>query len=87
MMVLFGFVFFAVFMIVIIGMIAHFFAFGSMIWLVAKRVSDAAEEQRPKPCPYCGSMFITGATACGTCGAPRDAKQGAIGSPTENPVR
>lgn len=87
MIVLFGFVFFAVFAVVIIGMIAHFMAFGSIVWLVAKRVSDAAEEQRPKPCPYCGSMFPAGTTACGTCGAPRDAKQVPVGPPAENPVR
>ncbi len=78
MAMLFGFIVFIVFVAVILGMIAHFMAFGSMVWLVAKRVADAAEEQRPKPCPYCGSMFTPEAKACGTCGAPRDGKTGPI---------
>lgn len=77
----------AVFLFVIVGMVAHSLAFGSVVWLIAKRVSEAAEAQRPKPCSFCGSTLLPEAVVCGTCGGPRDPKQVAVRSEPENSSR
>lgn len=69
---------FAVFAFVLVGMIAHSVAFGSVVWLIAKKASDAAELQRAKPCTYCGSTLLPDAVMCGACGAPRDPKHVAV---------
>lgn len=60
---------------VVVGMLVHMVAFGSAFWLIARKVTDAAEAQRPKPCSFCGGTLLPDATACNTCGAPRDPKQ------------
>lgn len=67
-------IFLVFFILVAIGMVAHSVAFGSMVWLIAKKASDAAELQRPKPCSFCGSIFLPESLACDACGAPRDLK-------------
>ncbi len=69
-----------VFAIVAVGMVAHMVAFGSVFWLIAKKVADAAENQRPKPCAFCGGTLLPEAKACDTCGAPRDPKHVAVRS-------
>ncbi len=80
-------IFVVFFILVVIGMVAHSVAFGSMVWLIAKKASDAAELQRPKPCPFCGSTLLPEATVCNACGAPRDAKHVTVGSAPENLAR
>ena len=66
--------FIVVFVIAAVGMVAHMVVFGSVFWLIAKKVSDAAEASRPKPCPFCGGTLLPEATVCDACGAPRDPK-------------
>ncbi len=72
---------------VIIGMIAHSVAFGSIVWMIAKKASDAAELQRPKPCPFCGSTLLPDNIVCGACGAPRDPKHVSVRSLPEDSAR
>jgi hypothetical protein len=84
MMTFMGIAVFAVFAFVLIGMIGHSLVFGSVVWLIAKRVSDASEQQRPKPCGYCGSILSPEAKVCGSCGAPRDPKH-VVSSPISDP--
>ena len=69
---LLGIAFVAVFLFVILGMVAHSIVFGSIAWLIVKKASDAAEAQRPKPCAFCGSTLLPEAVVCSTCGGPRD---------------
>lgn len=75
MMTLMGLMFVVVFVFILVGMVSHFAIFGSMVWLIARRASEAAEQRRAKPCVYCGSTLLPAATMCATCGAPRDPRQ------------
>ncbi len=87
MSVLIVFLVIAVFTVVIVGMVVHMVAFGSVFWLIARKVSDAAEAQKPKPCEFCGGTLLPEATACDACGAPRDPKQVAARSTSQNSAR
>lgn len=75
-----------IFLVVVVGMVVHMVAFGSVFWLIARKVTDAAESQRPKPCSFCGGTLLPEATVCDGCGAPRDPKQVAVRSlPQDTP--
>lgn len=74
----------AIIVFVIVGMLAHSIAFGSVVWLIARKASDAVELQRPKPCAFCGSTLLPEAVVCGACGAPRDPKHVAVDTTSEN---
>jgi len=83
MMVFMGLIFVVVFVFILVGMLSHFAIFGSMVWLIARRASEAAEQRRAKPCGYCGSTLLPEATMCGACGAPRDPRH-VVSPATEN---
>ncbi len=63
-----------VFVFMAVGMLAHMALFGSLFWVITKKVADAAEQQRPKPCGFCGGTLLPEATVCEACWAPRDPK-------------
>lgn len=70
----------AVFAVILVGMVGHMVAFGSILWLIVKRASQAADAQNPKPCAFCGGTLLPEASSCRACGAPRDPKDPAARS-------
>jgi hypothetical protein len=92
----FPIVFGLVFLVVVIGAIVHMIAFGALFGAVAKRIADAAQQQRAiaaadatAPCAYCGVAFPAVADQCPSCGARRRDERvtGASAMPLASPRR
>lgn len=57
---------------VIAGSILHFLAFGSIFWMIGKKIHEQQEATAPRPCAYCGATIPQGQPQCSSCGASRE---------------
>lgn len=61
-----------VFVMAIAGTILHFLAFGSIFWLLGKKIGEQQEAAAPRECAYCGATIPQGRPQCHSCGASRE---------------